>query len=137
MENQVVEKELLRPKSRYLGGVCQGIGNKYGFSPVWLRISFLIGSILFSLIGLIYLVLWFSMPNFKPVKNRRKLRVYQVIGGVFGVLAGAVGSFILIWFGFGAINSIVVLFTAATGSVIGGAFGFLTGGGIIEKQLSD
>jgi len=56
---------LVRPvQGRILGGVCAGVGRRFGISPALTRVLFIV--ILFVLPGsqiLIYPVLWILMPS--------------------------------------------------------------------------
>lgn len=45
-----------------IGGVCAGIGDHFGFDPVWLRLAFILGVIFAGTGILIYLVLWLLLP---------------------------------------------------------------------------
>ncbi len=55
-----------------LGGVCAGIGNAYDFSPVWLRLAFVAGVLIFGSGVLVYLALWLVLPVKK--KSNEPLR---------------------------------------------------------------
>lgn len=61
----MADSRLDRPRlgqGRVLGGVCAGIAQHYGFSPLLVRVIFVI----FAITGaseLAYLVLWILMPK--------------------------------------------------------------------------
>lgn len=51
-----------RGSGRIIAGVCAGIADRYGFSPLLVRLLFVI----FAITGaseIAYLVLWILMPN--------------------------------------------------------------------------
>lgn len=51
-----------RGRGRIIAGVCAGIADQYGFSPLLVRLLFVI----FAVTGaseIVYLVLWILMPN--------------------------------------------------------------------------
>ena len=52
-------------ENRVLAGVCGGIAEWLGWSPTWVRIGFVAVSVLsVAFPGIIvYLILWFLMPN--------------------------------------------------------------------------
>jgi phage shock protein PspC (stress-responsive transcriptional regulator) len=50
--------------NRVLAGVCGGLGEFFGISPIWFRLGFLIALIPGGVPGiLIYLILWIVMPR--------------------------------------------------------------------------
>ena len=65
IQRSVGRQGLIRPQgSRVLGGVCSGLGRRFGLSPWVSRILFVV--ILMLIPGsqlLIYPVLWFLMPS--------------------------------------------------------------------------
>ncbi|MBN8223754.1 MAG: PspC domain-containing protein [Xanthomonadales bacterium] len=50
---------------RMIAGVMGGIARRYGWSSTWLRIIYVVGSILSAAFPgiLVYLVLWLLIPN--------------------------------------------------------------------------
>ena len=59
---------LVRPTDRVLGGVCAGLGRRFGLSPWTARVLFVL--ILMVLPGsqiLVYPVLWILMPSERPM----------------------------------------------------------------------
>jgi phage shock protein C len=58
-------RPLRRSRSnRIIAGVCAGLGEFFGISPLWFRLLFLIALIPGGLPGLlIYLILWLIIPN--------------------------------------------------------------------------
>ncbi|MFJ3956121.1 PspC domain-containing protein [Arthrobacter sp. NPDC090010] len=56
---------LKRGPERWLGGVCGGIGAKFGVDVAWVRIGYLIFCLLPGPAFVIYLALWFLLPDSK------------------------------------------------------------------------
>ena len=49
---------------RILAGVCGGLGEFFGISPIWFRLAFLIALIPGGVPGILaYLILWIIMPS--------------------------------------------------------------------------
>ena len=62
------QQGLIRPRDRVLGGVCAGLGRRFGIDPWPARLLFLL--ILMIVPGsqiLIYPLLWVLMPSEQPV----------------------------------------------------------------------
>ncbi len=93
---------------RMIGGVCGGIGRRYGIDPVVLRVVFVVG-ILVSGVGLlVYLALWLLLPTDQDTSSNALTRsvVPLVVGVLLGV--GAVAA-LLGWFGqLGGLAGVVV-----------------------------
>ncbi len=93
---------------RLIGGVCGGIGRRYGIDPVVLRVVFVVG-ILVSGVGLlVYLALWLLLPTDQDTSSNALTRsvVPLIIGVLLGV--GAVAA-LLGWFGqLGGLAGVVV-----------------------------
>ena len=62
-----IQKKLSRSKDRMIAGVCGGIAEWLGWSPLHVRILYLLVSIFSAAFPgiLIYLVLWIVMPDAK------------------------------------------------------------------------
>jgi len=59
-----MKKKLYRSENeRVLGGVCGGLGDYLGIDPVFIRIFFVIWTILGEASVLIYFILWVVIPN--------------------------------------------------------------------------
>lgn len=57
-------KRLYRSESeKVLGGVCAGLGNYLGIDPVFVRIFFIVWTVLGELSVLIYIFLWIIVPR--------------------------------------------------------------------------
>jgi phage shock protein PspC (stress-responsive transcriptional regulator) len=57
--------KLFRSRNRWLGGVCGGLAEWLGWSPTLVRILYLLLSVISAAFPgiLVYLVLWFVMPD--------------------------------------------------------------------------
>jgi phage shock protein C len=61
-----VQRNVLRRSrnNRMIAGVCGGLGEFFGISPIWFRLGFLIALIPGGVPGLlIYLLCWIIIPN--------------------------------------------------------------------------
>jgi phage shock protein C len=66
-------RELVRARDdRVIGGVCAGLAHYFGWSPQRMRIGYVVVSILSAAFPgiLVYLVLWFLMPEGEPTSRR-------------------------------------------------------------------
>lgn len=52
-------------RSRMLGGVCGGLAEWLGWSPTWVRILYVVGSIVSVAFpgAIVYVVLWIVIPQ--------------------------------------------------------------------------
>jgi phage shock protein C len=51
-------------RDRVLAGVCGGLGEFFGISPIWFRLGFIVASIPGGVPGiLIYLIMWIVVPK--------------------------------------------------------------------------
>jgi phage shock protein PspC (stress-responsive transcriptional regulator) len=51
-------------QNRVIAGVCGGLGEFFGISPIWFRLAFLLALIPGGVPGiLIYLILWIVIPK--------------------------------------------------------------------------
>ena len=58
-----MSKRLMRSNDRFLGGVCAGIADYFGWDATWVRIGYALLSILTVAPGfLIYIILWIVVP---------------------------------------------------------------------------
>jgi phage shock protein PspC (stress-responsive transcriptional regulator) len=77
--NQPVRKRLYRDTdSKVIGGVCSGLGHYFNLDKVWIRVAFIILTILFANMGkewqpifipLLYLILWIVVPRTKTPRQ--------------------------------------------------------------------
>jgi len=57
-------RRLVRPRDgRWIGGVCAGLGRRWGMSPNLLRLLFVLSCLLPGPQFLIYLMLWIIIPS--------------------------------------------------------------------------
>lgn len=56
---------LVRPRERWIAGVCSGLARRFDMSPGTVRLLFVISCILPGPQFLIYIVLWILMPSEK------------------------------------------------------------------------
>jgi len=70
-----MKKRLYRSESnRILGGVCGGLGEFLGIDPIFIRIFFILWTVLGEFSVLIYLVLWVVVPSFSSSESGEKFR---------------------------------------------------------------
>jgi phage shock protein PspC (stress-responsive transcriptional regulator) len=66
------------PDDKVLGGVCSGISAYFDIDPIWLRLAFGL-SIIFAGTGvLIYLILWFIIPEAKSTSDKLQMKGERV-----------------------------------------------------------
>lgn len=69
-------KKMFRNRNdRIIGGVCGGIGNYLNTDPVWLRIFFIIFSLMFGIGILVYLALWIALPENEKFSSPKDLSI--------------------------------------------------------------
>jgi phage shock protein PspC (stress-responsive transcriptional regulator) len=56
-------KELVRPRDRWIAGVCSGLGRRFGMSPNTVRLLFALSCLLPGPQFVLYIVLWVLMPS--------------------------------------------------------------------------
>lgn len=56
-------KRLARSEDRWIGGVAGGLANYFGLDPALVRVLFVASLLLPGPQVLIYVILWFIMPN--------------------------------------------------------------------------
>jgi phage shock protein PspC (stress-responsive transcriptional regulator) len=55
---------LVRPRDgRWIGGVCAGLGHRFGLRPGLVRLIFIVSCVLPGPQFLIYIILWVLLPN--------------------------------------------------------------------------
>lgn len=75
-EKIYVKKRLFRdPDDKVLGGVCSGISKYLGIDPIWLRLAFVV----LTLIGvgsfvIIYIILWVIMPKATTIAEKLQMK---------------------------------------------------------------
>ncbi|MBA2739600.1 MAG: PspC domain-containing protein [Nocardioidaceae bacterium] len=58
-----MSSELVRPRERWIAGVCSGLGHRYGLSPNVVRALFVLSCALPGPQFIIYIALWILMPS--------------------------------------------------------------------------
>lgn len=58
-----MEKTLVRPRDRWIAGVCSGLGRRFGLEANTVRLLFAISCLLPGPQFVVYLVLWVLMPS--------------------------------------------------------------------------
>ncbi|MBB1032027.1 PspC domain-containing protein [Dietzia sp. SLG310A2-38A2] len=56
-------KRLARSEDRWIGGVCGGLADYFGLDPVLVRVLFVASLLLPGPQVLLYVILWFVMPD--------------------------------------------------------------------------
>ena len=54
---------LIRPRDRWIAGVCAGLARRFGMSPGVVRLLFLLSCLLPGPQVLIYILLWIIVPT--------------------------------------------------------------------------
>ena len=59
-----MEKKLQRSQTdKYVAGVCGGLAEYFDIDPVWVRLAFVVAALMALGGVVIYIVLWFIMPE--------------------------------------------------------------------------
>ncbi len=56
-------QRLVRSPHGYLGGVCEGLGQRFSIEPNLLRLGWLVSTFVFGTGALLYLALWWLLPR--------------------------------------------------------------------------
>ncbi len=121
-----------RPKKRWIGGVCSGLGEKYKLKPIIFRILFVLCTavlkIFFMFPILIYLLLWIIIPNSKLIPVAEKKRQYT-IQSLLGIIGAIIGSGLGYYFGVIQVGNdvsgfLVIIIFFVLGLVAGAVAGF-------------
>ena len=70
MKNRIYRSE----SNRILGGVCGGLGEFLGINPIFIRIFFIIWTVLGEFSILVYLILWVVIPTRSASGSDAKFR---------------------------------------------------------------
>lgn len=54
---------LVRPRDRWIAGVCSGLGRRFGLSPNTVRLLFVLSCLLPGPQFIVYIALWVLIPN--------------------------------------------------------------------------
>ncbi len=55
-------RALVRPRDRWIGGVCSGLARRFGVSPKTMRVIFVVSCLLPGPQVVLYIVLWLLLP---------------------------------------------------------------------------
>ncbi len=68
-------KRLFRnPDDKILGGVCSGLGAYFGIDPVWIRLAFVVATIVIGTGFWLYIILWIVIPEAKTPTEKLQMR---------------------------------------------------------------
>lgn len=68
-------KRLFRnPDDKVLGGVCSGLGAYFGIDPVWIRLAFVVATVVFGTGFWLYIILWIIIPEAKTPTEKLQMR---------------------------------------------------------------
>ena len=62
------------PDEKILGGVCSGIAAYFHTDQVWIRLAFILVLLMFGTGILLYLILWFIMPEARSTTDKLEMR---------------------------------------------------------------
>lgn len=78
-ENFQAYKRLFRdPSDKVLGGVCGGLAAYFNLDPLWLRIAFIILTMIGGSGILIYTILWITVPIARTTADKLRMRGQSV-----------------------------------------------------------
>ena len=61
--NTLSTQRLARSPHGYLGGVCEGLGQRFSIEPNLLRLCWLVSTFVFGTVALLYLAFWWLLPR--------------------------------------------------------------------------
>ena len=73
-ETSSVKKLYRDDEDKVIAGVCSGIGAYFNIDSLWIRIGFILTTLLFSTGLWIYLVLWIIVPKAKSTKEKLEMK---------------------------------------------------------------
>mgnify|MGYP001942365306 CR=1 FL=1 len=62
------------PQEKIIGGVCGGAGAYFNIDPLWIRLGFVFGVLLWGLSPLVYLLLWLIIPEAKTRSEKLQMQ---------------------------------------------------------------
>jgi len=90
-ERRSSEKRMYRdPDNAIIGGVCSGLGNYLRIDPVWIRILFVLFTIVYLSGLFIYIILWIALPKATGPYQRRQM--YEPASSARKTSPGETGS---------------------------------------------
>ncbi len=79
--------------NKVIAGVCSGLGQYFGFDPLWLRLAFVVAIFASGISILIYLILWLLTPAAKTPVQKMEMRGERVtVSNIEKSFAGEQGS---------------------------------------------
>lgn len=74
-KNQWYRRRLYRnTDNKILGGVCSGLAAALGADPIWIRLAFVAGILLFGTGFLLYIILWIIIPEAKTTTEKLEMQ---------------------------------------------------------------
>jgi len=106
MDSEPQPKPVTRAsEKRWLGGVCQGIGEARGVSPAWLRLAFIALALVGGLGSVLYLAAWLILPSRSGSSEAPAARgvvvLVKAVAGLVGLTVLAVAGAAATVFGYG------------------------------------
>jgi phage shock protein PspC (stress-responsive transcriptional regulator) len=66
------------PDNKMLGGVCSGIASHFDFDPLWLRLAWVVLTLMGGAGILIYIIMWIVIPEAKTTAEKLEMRGEEV-----------------------------------------------------------
>ncbi len=63
LKQRMGQRGLVRPRDRFLAGVCAGLARRFGMKPGVVRLLFVLSMLLPGPQVLVYIALWILMPS--------------------------------------------------------------------------
>jgi phage shock protein PspC (stress-responsive transcriptional regulator) len=63
LKQRMGQRGLVRPRDRFLAGVCAGLARRFGMKPGVVRLLFVLSVLLPGPQVLVYIALWILMPS--------------------------------------------------------------------------
>ena len=103
-------KRLYRSESnQVLGGVCAGLGEFLGINPVFIRVFFIVWTILGEFSVLIYILLWIIIPRESSINTTEKFEIndlgarFRQMGSEISMITRQPSSELIVFTGAGLI----------------------------------
>lgn len=69
------DKKLFRdPDDRMIGGVASGIASYFGIASIWVRLFFVLSTLIWGFGPLVYFILWIVMPEAKTASDKLQMK---------------------------------------------------------------
>lgn len=80
-------KRITRSRThRVMGGVAGGLADYLNVDPLWVRIGFLLLSLFNGLGGILYIIMWFLIPNEDSPSSDPRSQIQENVYDVQGTL---------------------------------------------------